>query len=99
MEIIENNFEDKVLNSKETCVVDFWAPWCGPCKIFEKTFEKSEKKFSTFSFYKLNVDSNKKAVKSLGILSIPTIIVFKGGKEIKRISGLLSESEFENFIK
>ena len=99
MEKIINNFNEKVINEKGLCVVDFWAEWCSPCKMFSPIFEKVEKGFKNIKFYKFNIDENdNRTTKSLGIMSIPTIILFSNGKEIKRRVGLLDEEQIKTFL-
>ena len=80
-------------------VVDFWASWCGPCKMFSPIFDEVSNEYSNINFYKVNVDENREIAKKYGIMSIPTIILFKDGKEIKRNIGFLSKEEFKNFLK
>ena len=93
------NFEDQILNSVGLTVVDFWAPWCGPCMMFKPIFEEVSKDMTDINFYKLNVDNNKDITKKLGIMSIPTIILFKDGKEAKRNIGILSKEELKKFLE
>ncbi len=96
---IENNFNEVVLNSSDIVVVDFWAPWCGPCKMFGPIFEEASKKYEDIKFFKLNVDEDKDDVsKDLGVMSIPTTIIFKNGKEIKRNIGFLDKDSLEEFL-
>ena len=97
---IENNFKEQVLNSKGLTVVDFWAPWCGPCKMFVPIFEKVSNTKDKIKFCKLNVDEdNENVSKDFGIMSIPTIILFKDGKEIKRNIGFLDEDSLIEFLE
>ena len=96
---IENNFKEEVLNNDLT-VVDFWAPWCGPCKMFGPIFESVSLKYNNIKFCKFNVDEDKENIsKELGIMSIPTIILFKNGEEIKRNIGFLDEDSLINFLE
>lgn len=96
MEIIniKNNFKEEVEDYNGITIVDFWATWCGPCKMFAPVFENVSKKLESIKFCKLNVDEDSENIcKDLGIMSIPTTIIFKNGKEIKRNIGFISEDE------
>ena len=93
---INNNFDEVVNNG--TCIVDFYADWCGPCKMFGPIFESAEKKYGNVTFCKLNVDDNEETSQKLGVMSIPTTILFKDGKEIKRNIGLMNENDLDKFI-
>lgn len=96
---IEKNFKEEVLNSKGLTVVDFWASWCGPCKMFSPIFENTSSTRSNIKFCKLNIDNDTEDVcKQYGVMSIPTIILFKDGKEIKRNIGFLNEDSFNEFL-
>ena len=91
---INNNFKDEVINNNGLTVVDFWAPWCGPCKMFGPIFENVCNIKHGIKFCKLNVDEDSENIsKEYGVMSIPTIILFKDGKEMARISGIVSEDE------
>ena len=96
---IEKNFNNQVLDNKGLTIVDFWAPWCGPCKMFGPIFESVSKTKSNIKFCKLNVDEDSEDIsKKLGVMSIPTIILFKDGKEIKRNIGFMDENSLINFL-
>lgn len=92
------DFNEDVLNFKGTCIVDFWAPWCGPCKMFGPIFEKTSKEYKNIKFLKVNVDENEEICKKYGVMSIPTTIVFKNGKEEKKNVGFMDENSLKKFI-
>lgn len=97
-QLTKNNFKDIITNDKYI-VVDFWASWCGPCKMLAPVFEKVAEKFGGKAiFAKVDVDEESDIAAEYNIFSIPTIIMFKGGNEIARRSGYMSENELENFI-
>lgn len=101
MEIINinNDFNEQVKNHKGIVIVDFWAPWCGPCKMFGPIFESVSKKLNDIKFCKLNVDEDENDIsRSLGVMSIPTTIVFKNGVEVKRNIGFLDEDSLIEFL-
>jgi thioredoxin len=81
-------------NNKDILIVDFYAPWCGPCKKMAPMFEEVEKEqASKLNFVKINVDENKDLCKKLGIVDLPTTIIYKNGKEIWKKSGFIEKSE------
>lgn len=97
---VEKTFEKEVVNTKGITIVDFWAPWCGPCKMFGPIFEQIGNKHEDIKFCKLNVDEDSNEIsKDFGVMSIPTIIAFKDGKEVKRNVGFLSQDDFEDFLE
>lgn len=91
----ENNFDELI---KEEAVVDFYATWCGPCKMFAPIFESTAAKVDT-PFVKVDVDKYSDIARRYGVMSIPTIIRFKDGKETDRFTGFMNEDELEKFIK
>ena len=92
------NFENDVLENKSICIVDFWASWCGPCKMFGPIFEKVEKETENIQFFKVNVDENEDICKKYGVMSIPTTIIFKDGKDIAKNVGFMDEDTLKDFI-
>jgi thioredoxin len=93
--ISAEDFNKKISsNNKDILLVDFYAPWCGPCKKMAPMFEEIEKEqASKLNFVKINVDENKDLCKKLGIVDLPTTIIYKNGKEIWKKSGLIEKSE------
>lgn len=89
MEFKDENFEAEVLKSDKAVLVDFWAPWCGPCQMMGPVVEElAEEMKDNFKIGKLNVDENPQTSQKYGIMSIPTIIIFKDGKVAKQITGV-----------
>ena len=96
---VEKNFNDEVINNKGISVVDFWAPWCGPCKMFSPIFESAKENYKDIKFCKLNIDEDINNVsKDFGVMSIPTVVAFKDGKEIKRNIGFMNEDDLNDFL-
>lgn len=83
---------------KDKAVVDFSANWCGPCRMFGPVFEEVSKDYD-FNFVKLDVDKVNDIPREYGVMSIPTIILFENGKEVKRFTGFMAKEEFIEFLK
>jgi len=99
-EINEVNFEAEVKSTEGLCLVDFWAPWCGPCQMIAPALENiANTQQGKVKVCKVNIDDNNKLATDLGIMSIPTMILFQGGKEQDRIVGALGESELTKRIE
>ncbi|VVB81889.1 Thiol:disulfide interchange protein DsbD [uncultured archaeon] len=93
MEINEENFEQEVLKSDKPAVIDFWAPWCGPCKMIAPAFEKLSNEIKSAKFAKVNVDESARLAQQIGVMGIPCIIIFKNGEEVERIAGFQTEQQ------
>ena len=89
----KKEFDELVSASSRTCLVDFWAPWCGPCQALAPILLSAEKKASGIGFYQVNVDDTPELAQVFHVSSIPTLIVFRYGKEIQRTLGVLSEAQ------
>lgn len=102
MEIIltDLNFENEVLQSKEPVLVDFWAPWCAPCRIIGPVVEELAKEYEgKLKVGKLNVDENGKTAAKFNIMSIPTLLIFKNGEIVKTMIGAQSKERFRQQIE
>lgn len=98
-EISDATFESDVLKKEGMVLVDFWAPWCGPCRMVAPVMEELEKQYEgKVEIVKMNVDVNPQVSQSLGITSIPTIILFKDGKPIDGTVGVRPKEFFEEII-
>ncbi len=91
--LTSENFENEVLKSDKNVLVDFWASWCGPCKMLAPTIEAIAEENHSFRVGKVNVDDEPDLAEAFGISSIPTLILFKDGKAADMMVGLRSKDE------
>jgi thioredoxin 1 len=93
-QLTDSNFESEVLSSEKPVLVDFWAVWCGPCKMVEPELEKlAEEKSEELRVGRLNVDDNRDIAIKYGITAIPTMILFKKGQVVKKLIGVMPKDK------
>jgi thioredoxin 1 len=99
-EVTDNNFEAEVLENDKPVLVDFWAPWCGPCRVIAPSLEEIQSEQSDeLRIVKLNVDENQVTAARYQVLSIPTLILFKGGEPVHQIIGAMPKSRLVQEIQ
>ncbi len=97
-EVNDNTFQAEVLESDRPVLVDFWAPWCGPCRVIAPHLEELNEEQDNLRVVKLNVDDNQQTAAQYEVLSIPTLILFKNGQAAKRVIGALPKKRLEQEI-
>lgn len=99
IKVSNSNFEEEVLNSDKKVVVDFWADWCGPCKMLGPVIDELSEELTDIKFCKVNVDEEAELATKYKIMSIPSVLVFEGGKLIDTSMGFKPKAALETFIK
>jgi thioredoxin 1 len=94
-DVTDSNFQAEVIESADPVLVDFWAPWCGPCRVIAPHLEELNEEQANLRVVKLNVDENQQTAAQYEVLSIPTLILFKNGQVAKRVIGALPKRRLE----
>ena len=97
--VTSRNFEEEVLNSEKTVVIDFYADWCGPCKAYSPIVEAFAAENEDIKVVKINVDDSEDLAIKYNAMSIPTTVVIKNGKEVNRAIGIISKSNLTELVK
>jgi len=98
-QVTDNNFQAEVLESGDPVLVDFWAPWCGPCRVVHPILEEMSGERDDVKIVSLNIDENQETASQYQVMSIPTMIVFKGGQPTKTIVGAMPKKKLEAEIE
>ena len=99
MHVTNENFEQEVLNSEKTVLVDFWAAWCGPCRMISPIIEELDEELTDVKFCKVNVDEQSELAVKYQVMSIPTLLVFKNGTVVEQSVGAKSKAAILEMLK
>ena len=98
-EVTDTNFQAEVIESESPVLVDFWAPWCGPCRMVAPVLEEIASERPDLRIVKLNIDENQQTAANFQVLSIPTLILFKGGQPVKTVVGAYPKKKLEQELE
>jgi len=97
--VTDGTFRSEVLESEQPVLVDFWAPWCGPCRVVHPILEEMSAERDEFRIVSINTDENQETAVRYDVLSIPTLILFKDGVEAKRVIGAMPKRRLESELE
>ncbi len=98
-DVTDGTFQSEVLESEQPVLVDFWAPWCGPCRVVHPILEEMAAERDDLRIVSINVDENQQTAGRFDVLSIPTLILFRDGAEAKRVIGALPKRRLESELE
>ncbi|TMM19538.1 MAG: thioredoxin [Actinobacteria bacterium] len=98
-EVTDSSFQAEVIEADGPVLVDFWAPWCGPCRVVAPVLEEIAAERQELRVVKLNIDENQQTAASFQVLSIPTLILFKGGQPVKTVIGAYPKKRLEQELE
>jgi len=98
-EVTDSNFQAEVLEAETATLVDFWAPWCGPCRVVGPVLEEIAAERDDLEIVKLNIDENQQTAAQFQVMSIPTMILFKAGQPVKTIVGALPKRKLQQQLE
>ena len=96
--ITKDNFDAEVLNAKGTVLIDFWASWCGPCRMLSPVVDEVAEEHADVKVGKINIDEEQELAQQFGVMSIPTLMVFRNGEKIKESVGVVPKEQIESLI-
>lgn len=97
--ITKDNFQEEVLNAKQPALVDFWAAWCGPCRMLSPVVDEIAAENASVKVCKVNIDEESAIAAEYGVMSIPTLILFRDGQVANKSIGVVPKSEIEEMLK
>lgn len=98
-DVTDASFQSEVLDAETPVLVDFWAPWCGPCRVVHPILEEIDSERENIRIVSLNVDDNQQTAARYEVLSIPTMILFRDGRDVKRIVGAMPKKRLESELE